>query len=124
MSSVQTTSKVIAAASASSGAPGLSGNNGGSGGSPGLSTSSKKIVGGVVGGIGGAILLGGLAVVAWRIWGRSRRTNYEEDDPMNPHPSSSGHEKSSSSDRTHSPFRSTLDQYHSPAQPVNTASNF
>ena len=125
LSSVQTSSRIVAAASASSSAaPGLNGNGGNSSSSSSLSTSSKKIVGGVVGGIGGAILLGGLAVVAWRIWGRSRRTNYEEDDPMNPHPASSGHEKSSSSDRAHSPFRSTLDQYHSPAQPVNTASNF
>ena len=123
--SIQTSSRVIAAESASatsSETPGLNG-SGGTSGNSGLSSSSKKVVGGVVGGVGGAILLGGLAIVAWRIWGRNRQTNYGEDDPMNPAPSSSGQEKSSS-DRGHSPFRSTLDQYHNPAQPVNTASNF
>jgi len=125
LSIAKTTSKVIAAASAatSSGAPGLSGSNGGSG-SSGLSASSKNIVGGVVGGIGGAILLGGLAVVAWRIWGKNKHSNYEEDDPMNPHPGSSGREKTSSVSGNSAAFRSTLDQYHAPTQPVNTASNF
>jgi len=47
--------------------------------SSGLSDDSKKIIGGVVGGVGGAILLGGIALVCWRIWGR-RRTPGEEDD--------------------------------------------
>ncbi|KAK0313545.1 hypothetical protein LTR29_017147 [Friedmanniomyces endolithicus] len=52
-------------------------NGGGSGSN--LSTSSKSIVGGVVGGIGGAVLIGGIAVVAWRLWGRKRRVDSGED---------------------------------------------
>ena len=126
ISSVHTTSKVVAAASAaaSSGAPALSGSNGNSG-SPGLSSKSKKIIGGVIGGVGGVILLGGLAVVAWRIWGRRRGSRYDDNDPMNPLPDASDREKTSSvSGRGQSPFRSTLDQYHNPAGPVNSASNF
>lgn len=125
-SSVKTTSRVIAAESATasaSGAASLSGSNSG-GGSSGLSTSSKSIIGGVVGGIGGAILLGGLAVVVWRIWGKKRRSGgYDDHDPIDSQPGSSGGEKRSSINGN-TPFRSTLDQYHSPAGPVNTASNF
>ncbi|KAK1078088.1 hypothetical protein LTR33_007537 [Friedmanniomyces endolithicus] len=52
-------------------------NGGGSGSN--LSTSSKSIVGGVVGGIGGAVLIGGIAVVAWRLWGRKRKGGSGED---------------------------------------------
>ena len=71
-----------------------------------------------MGGIGGAILLGGLAVVAWRIWGRKKRTSADDDDIMGSIPGSSGREKRSSAS---DPFRSNLDQTHAP---VNTASNF
>jgi hypothetical protein len=125
LSIAKTTSKVVAANSAasSSGAPGLSGSNG-SPASSGLPTSSKKIVGGVVGGIGGAILLGGLAIVAWRIFGKNKHSNDDDDDPMHPHSGSSGREKTSSVSGNSGAFRSTLDQYHAPTQPVNTASNF
>ena len=111
---------MVDAAVASSSVPGLVGSSGGSG-SSGISSSTKRVIGGVVGGIGGFILLGGIAVVVWRIWGRKRRSGYDENDPMDSQPGSSGREKRSSVSG-HSPFRSTLDQYHS--QPVNTASNF
>ena len=47
--------------------------------SSGLSDGSKKIIGGVVGGVGGAILLGGIALVCWRIWGRKRTTGDDDD---------------------------------------------
>ena len=122
---ILTTSQVVAAetgSASSTGAPGLSGSSGSSG-SSGLSSASKKIIGGVVGGVGGAILLGGLAVVVWRIWGRKRRSAYEDNDLIDSQQGSSGREKSSSVSG-HTPFRSTLDQYHNPAGPVNTASNF
>ncbi|KAL8763592.1 MAG: hypothetical protein Q9184_000648 [Pyrenodesmia sp. 2 TL-2023] len=89
----------------------------------GLDSSQKRIVIGVVVGIGGAILLGGIAVVAWRIWGRKGRPNEDDNDLMDSHPGSSGREKRSSISG-HSPFRSTLDQYHNHGGPVNTASNF
>lgn len=91
-------------------------------GSPGLTGGQKSIIGGVVGGVGGAILLGGLAVVAWRIWGRKRRAVDDDDDLMGSVPGSAGQEKGNGVGD--SPFRSTLDQYHNPTGPVNAASNF
>ena len=83
-----------------------------------MSSSTKSIIGGVIGGIGGAALLGALAVVAWRVWGRKKHIDEDEYDPN----------KDILADKTSSvdgqtPFRSTLDQYHHPG-PVNTASNF
>ena len=105
------------AAATSSSAPSLNGSN--SGGSSGLSDSSKKVIGGVVGGVGGAILLGALAVVAWRIWGKKKQHNYQDDDLMD---AQTGREKTSSVSGGHSPFRSNLEQHH--AGPINTSSNF
>ncbi|KAL8766585.1 MAG: hypothetical protein Q9209_006650 [Squamulea sp. 1 TL-2023] len=89
----------------------------------GLDPAQKRIVIGVVVGIGGAILLGGIAIVAWRIWGHKGRATDDDNDLMDSHPGSSGREKQSSISG-HSPFRSTLDQYHNQPGPVNTASNF
>ncbi|KAL8674262.1 MAG: hypothetical protein Q9168_001329 [Polycauliona sp. 1 TL-2023] len=91
--------------------------------SSGLDSSQKRIVIGVVVGIGGAILLGGIAIVAWRLRSRKRRAMEDDNDPMASHPGSSGREKHSSVSGQ-SPFRSTLDQYHNQTGPVNTASNF
>lgn len=34
-----------------------------------------------MGGVGGAILLGGIAIVCWRIWGR-KRSNYNDYDDV------------------------------------------
>ena len=120
ISNVLTTTAVVAVTST----PGLSGSNGNSGslGSTGLDQSQKRTIIGVVVGVGGAALIGGLALVAWRIWGRNRRSN-DEDDLMDSQPGSSGHEKTSSLSGN-SPFPSTLDQYHNPAGPVNASSNF
>jgi len=75
-------------------------------------------------GIGGAILVGGLAVVAYRIWGR-KREDVDDDDLMAQPPGSSDKEQASSfgGSSTLNPFKKTLDQYHNPG-PVNTASNF
>jgi uncharacterized membrane protein YebE (DUF533 family) len=95
----------------------LTGNSGGKNNS-GLSDSSKKTIGGVVGGIGGALLLAGLAYTAWRIWGKKK--NLHDDDLYDPNIQDKN-SATTASDQT--PFRSTLDQYHSPG-PVNTASNF
>lgn len=102
LSMTSTSSKVIAAAlasSTSSGAAGLDGSNGGSG-SSGLSSKSKSVIGGVVGGVGGAILLGGLAIVFWRVWGKNRRSHGDNNDSIDLQP---GQEKSSSVSG-HSPF--------------------
>ncbi|KAI4162546.1 MAG: hypothetical protein LQ342_003777 [Letrouitia transgressa] len=126
--STQTTSRLVPVSTSSpsaSSSPAINKEEGGSGKS-GLDNSQKRIIIGVVVGIGGAILLGGIAVVTWRIWGRKRHNVDEDNDLVGSVPGSSGreHGEKTSSISGHSPFRSTLDQYHKPAGPVNTASNF
>ena len=74
-------------------------------------------------GVGGAIVLGGLALVAWRVWGRRKTTTDDDDDLIGTGLGSGAHEKTSTA-TDNSPFRSTLDQYHNPTGTVNTASNF
>ncbi|KAL8971381.1 MAG: hypothetical protein Q9183_001084 [Haloplaca sp. 2 TL-2023] len=126
LTNVFTTSGLVAVSTSSSTSRGKAteqnDSEGGSGAS-GLDGSQKRIVIGVVVGIGGAILLGGIAVVAWRVWGRKGKAADDDNDLMDSHPGSSGHEKRSSVSGQ-SPFRSTLDQYHHQPGPVNTASNF
>lgn len=76
-------------------------------------------------GIGGAILLAGLAVVAWRIWGRKKNAD-EGDDLMDYSRPDTGAEKTvgSSGGASTNPFQSTLENYHNPAKQVNASSNF
>lgn len=85
-----------------------------------MSSNTKAIIGGVVGGVGGALLLAGLGYTAWRIWGKKK--NLHDEDAFDPN---IGQDKLSSStaDNSNSPFNRTLDQYHNPG-PVNQASNF
>ncbi|EEP82633.1 predicted protein [Uncinocarpus reesii 1704] len=100
-------------------APGL-GKEKGQTGSSGLSESNRNIIIGVVVGVGGAIILGGLAVVIYRLRRkRNARTEPDEDDLTGTALGSHSHEAS----MTNSPFKTTLDQYHNPG-PVNPASNF
>ncbi|KAL2854419.1 hypothetical protein BJY01DRAFT_37982 [Aspergillus pseudoustus] len=103
--------------------PGLSGSSDNS--DSGLSSNQKNIIIGVVVGVGGAILIGAIGVVAWRI--RARRRNAQDDDVtdlMSGTAVGSGvREKAPSPAAGGTPFRSTLDQYHNPG-PVNAASNF
>jgi len=73
---------------------------------------------GTVVGIGGAIVLGALAAVAWRLWGRKKPV---EDDFYDPNDTSKEARGSGSTEQN--PFKTTLDQYHNPV-PVNTAHNF
>lgn len=89
-----------------------------------MTTRTKNTIIGVVVGIGGAILLGGLAIVAWRIWGR-KKTDDDADDLMSYRPDTSGPEKpgGSSAGASANPFQSTLENYHNPAK-VNASSNF
>lgn len=101
--------------------PGL-GEDEGSQESSGLSTQTRNIIIGVVVGVGGAIILGGIAVVYYRLRRkRNARGPGDDDDLMHAGTAvgSHSHENSTSS----SPFKSTLDQYHNPG-PVNPASNF
>jgi len=89
-----------------------------------MTTKTKNTVIGVVVGIGGAVVLGGLLIVAWRIWGRGKRT--DDDDGLMGFRSSAAndsHEKSGSASGT-TPFQSTLENYHNPAKQVNASSNF
>lgn len=119
-----TSSTVIAMTSSTASSTSTAGLDSGnmSSGSTGLTTSQKNSIIGAVVGVGGAILVGALAVVAWRVWGRKKPVLEDDDDLMANHPGSSGNEKASTT--AESPFRSTLDQYHSPTAPVNAASNF
>jgi hypothetical protein len=98
----------------------------------GMSTKTRNTIIGVVVGVGGAIVLGALGLVAWRIWGRKKQAE-ENDGLMAYDPGYSGAaEKSepshspsaSTSQRTaNNPFQSTLENYHQPT-PVNASSNF
>ena len=94
----------------------------------GMSTKTRNTIIGVVVGVGGAIVLGALALVAWRIWGRKKQA--EENDGLMAYDNGySGAEKSepshspSTSTSQRNPFQSTLENYHQPTQ-VNASSNF
>jgi hypothetical protein len=89
-----------------------------------MSPKTKATVIGVVVGIGGAIILGGLAIVAWRIWGRKKGD--DEGDDLMEFRTGSGHEKKDSNGNpiAPNPFQSTLENYHNPARQVNASSNF
>lgn len=58
--------------------PTLASDSSGSSGS--ISPHTQAIIGGVVGGVGGAILIAGLAFAAWRIWGRKKGNRLPQDD--------------------------------------------
>lgn len=108
-------------------APGLA-NGGGSGDN--LSTNAKKIIGGVVGGIGGAILIGGLAFVAWRLWGKKKAAAGEQDDFYDGSQEGSiANQKRESMGVLSNSGASEgggngLERYQNPNGRINTASNF
>jgi hypothetical protein len=106
--------------------PSLSGDSS-SNSSSGVSDSDKKIIIGVVVGVGGAIVIGVLAIVIWRIQKkRNGQYNEEDDDLMGGTAVGSGPREKAPSPAAGAqgtPFKSTLDQYHNPG-PVNAASNF
>ena len=129
---VETTTKVITTTNAdgsqvtytseslSTATPGLA--SSGSGQASGMTTQTRNTVIGVVVGVGGAIILGGLALVAWRIWGRKK--HQEENDGLMDYGSTAEKpETAGGSMATRTPFQSTLESYHAPTQ-VNTAANF
>jgi hypothetical protein len=89
--------------------------------STGMDTATRnKVIGGVVGGVGGAALLGVLILVAYRIWGKRKNQIDDTDDVLMMGRPFNG-EKSDTVAPT--PFKSTLESYHNPAQ-VNASSNF
>jgi len=87
----------------------------------GMSPQTRNTVIGVVVGIGGAIILGGLAFVAWRIWGRKKAP--EENDNLMDYPSGTAEKPATGQTIGGTPFQSTLESYHAPTQ-VNQAKNF
>lgn len=88
--------------------------NGGGSGS-GLSGNTKAVVGGVVGGIGGAALVGGIFFVLWRVYGKKKRENRYSDYT----------EKYGGSNRESTMTYGTGSEgYSSYGGRVNTASNF
>lgn len=86
-----------------------------------MSPQTRNTVIGVVVGVGGAIVLGGLAFVAWRIWGRKR--HQEESDGLMAYAGAPEKPDTGGSMSARTPFQSTLESYHAPTQ-VNTAANF
>lgn len=83
-----------------------------------------KTIIGVVVGIGGALLFGGLAIVAWRLK-RKNKNPVDEDDLMRREgsPLAAGREMHTTTPEQ-SPFKTTLDQYHKPPGVVSASSNF
>lgn len=89
------------------------------------STNKGPLIGGIVGGVGGAILIGGLIAVAWRIWGKNRHTNEEDDNLMDDTYGTSEVKGNAAgtAGATANPFQSNLEQYHNPGR-VNQSANF
>lgn len=88
-----------------------------------MSSSDKKIIIGVVVGVGGAILIGVLGLVFWRIHKKRSEQFDDADDLMGGTAVGSGPREKAPSPTGNTPFKNTLDQYHNPG-PVNAASNF
>lgn len=107
--------------------PGLNDDEDG-GGSEGMSKETRNIVIGVVVGVGGAIVIGALAFVVFRIRNRKRAAeapdHYATMEPMDK--PDSAHAPSGSMGMggpARNPFQSTLETYHAPTH-VNASSNF
>ena len=84
---------------------------------------TRSTIIGVCVGIGGAVILGGLAIVFFRL--RKSKREQEESDGLMGFRSGvdSSHEKSSASGAP-SQFQSTLESYHAPPKNANVSSNF
>ncbi|KAG5978553.1 hypothetical protein E4U55_006069 [Claviceps digitariae] len=93
----------------------------------GMTSKTRNTVIGVVVGIGGAIVLGALGLVAWRIWGRKKHSEEHdvlmEYDMSSPDAAEKSERGSSAGGAQRTPFQSTLENYHQPNQ-VNPSSNF
>lgn len=87
-----------------------------------MSDSNKKVIGGVVGGVGGALLLGGIALVFWRMKKRQNKVTADDDD-LNLNTGAALGDKPQNGTGA-SPFQSNLEQYHNPGGRPNAAANF
>lgn len=96
---------------------------GGNNESSGMSPQTRKIIIGVVVGVGGAIVLGGVGLIAFRIWGRKKSQREHDDMGFDTGYQPVEKADAGNSPAGRSPFQSTLESYHAPSQ-VNTASNF
>jgi hypothetical protein len=96
--------------------------NGSNSNESGLTDSNKKVIGGVVGGIGGALLLGGIALVFWRMKKRQNKVTADDDD-LNLNTGAALGDKPQNGTGA-SPFQSNLEQYHNPGGRPNAAANF
>jgi len=101
--------------------PGLS--QGSSGGTSGMTKETRNIVIGVVVGVGGAIVLGALGFVAWRIWGRKKQAEEQDNLMSYGDKADDGSSPGGTVGHARNPFQSTLETYHAPTQ-VNASSNF
>ncbi|KAG6016282.1 hypothetical protein E4U43_003965 [Claviceps pusilla] len=95
----------------------------------GMTTKTRNTVIGLVVGIGGAVVVGALGLVAWRIWGRKRHDE-EHDVLMDydmstspPPPAEKSERGGSAGGAQRTPFQSTLENYHQPNK-VNASFNF
>jgi hypothetical protein len=89
-----------------------------------MSPQTRNIVIGVVVGVGGAIILAALGLLAWRIWGRKKPV--DDSDDLIGYGGEGKSEVGSSAGGTansRTPFQSTLESYHAPTQ-ANPAANF
>jgi hypothetical protein len=98
----------------------LSSNGDSNSGGGGLSTSQKNIVIGVVVGVGGAIILGGLAIFLWRLRAKRNEKLVDEADLISQPPMAVPPGANANSNM----FQNNLDQYHKPPGQVNMSSNF
>lgn len=85
----------------------------------------------MVGGIGGAILIGGLAFVAWRLWGKKKAAAGEQEefyDGSQEGSSIAGQKRESMGVLSNSGMSegggTGLERYQNPNGRINTASNF
>jgi Ca2+/Na+ antiporter len=86
--------------------------------SGGMSSKTKALIGGLVGGIGGAIILIAAGIVLWRV--RNKRRVSEDDNDLMMGTGSAVGEKPANA----TPFQTNLEQYHNPGGRPNAAANF
>ncbi|KAF2759794.1 hypothetical protein EJ05DRAFT_309849 [Pseudovirgaria hyperparasitica] len=117
------TSEVVSEMTTGSAVATLSPSNDGSNSDGGLSSTNQKIVGGVVGGVGGALLLGGIVLVFLRLR-KKRQNKVQIDDDFAGMDYKRNENSRNSEPLNNSTFQNANDQYHQPAARPNAAANF
>lgn len=88
-----------------------------------MSSSSKSIIGGVVGGVGGAILLGAIAIIFWRRHKKNQRNSGAYDD-VHSGDTAVAERKTTPSSSGLADDSSHMDRYTAPQTRPNAAANF